>query len=348
MKKIEIDNRFIGHAAQMYGVTPFEYTDGKARGMRGLELCNGGGIRLVMLPDRGLDILKLEYKGVNLSYLSKGGISSPEFYIPDGYGFLKNFFVGFLTTCGLRHIGAPCRVEDEDFGLHGVISNTPAEEVCASTRSNMISVSGTVREAEIFKHNLLLRRSVEMPVGKDFFIIKNRIENIGYQKEQIMFMLHINFGYPFLSPHTEVVIPSVSVEPRDDEAAKGLTNHNIVTPPVAGYKERVFFHNLSGNDSAAGGLVYGTTACSDSDNNVTAVIKNKELGFAVSLSFSKAAFPYLTQWNQFGCGDYVLGIEPSSCKMIGRRDAIEQGTADYLMPGEYKDFDVKVKLSEID
>ena len=28
MKKIEIDNRFIGHAAQMYGVTPFEYTDG--------------------------------------------------------------------------------------------------------------------------------------------------------------------------------------------------------------------------------------------------------------------------------------------------------------------------------
>lgn len=62
MKKIEIDNRFIGHAAQMYGVTPFEYTDGKAKGMRALELCNGVGIRLVMLPDRGLDILKLEYK----------------------------------------------------------------------------------------------------------------------------------------------------------------------------------------------------------------------------------------------------------------------------------------------
>ncbi len=339
MKKIEIDDRFIGHAAQMYGVTPFEYTDGKARGMRGLELCNGGGIRLVMLPDRGLDILKLEYKGVNLSYLSKGGISSPEFYIPDGYGFLKNFFVGFLTTCGLRHIGAPCRVEDEDFGLHGVISNTPAEEVCASTRSNMISVSGTVREAEIFKHNLLLRRSVEMPVGKDFFIIKNRIENIGYQKEQIMFMLHINFGYPFLSPHTEVVIPSVSVEPRDDEAAKGLTNHNIVTPPVAGYKERVFFHNFNDSSLAAGG---------SAKEEVTVSIKNRELGIALSLQFSKEAFPYLTQWNQFGCGDYVLGIEPSSCKMIGRAAALEQGVADDLLPGESKEFDVKVKISEID
>lgn len=339
MKKIEIDNRFIGHAAQMYGVTPFEYTDGKAKGMRALELCNGVGIRLVMLPDRGLDILKLEYKGVNLSYLSKSGISSPEYFIPDGYGFLKNFFVGFLTTCGLRHIGAPCSVEDEDLGLHGVISNTPAEEVCASTRNNMIIVNGVVREAEIFKHNLLLVRSVEMPVGKDWFIIKNRIENIGYQKEQIMFMMHINFGYPFLVPATELCIPSVSVEPRDDEAVKGLTNHNIVTPPVVGYKERVFFHNFNDRNPAAGG---------PAQEVVTVSVKNRDLGIALSLQFSKEAFPYLTQWNQFGCGDYVLGIEPSSCKMIGRAAAIEQGIADYLMPGEYRDFDVKVKISEID
>ena len=154
-----------------------------------------------------------------------------------------------------------------------------------------------------------------------------------------MFMLHINFGYPFLSPSTEISIPSVSVEPRDDEAAKGLTNHNIVTPPVAGYKERVFFHNFNGSGPAAGG---------SAQEDITVSIKNGELGIALSLQFSKEAFPYLTQWNQFGCGDYVLGIEPSSCKMIGRRDAIEQGTADYLMPGEYKDFDVKVKLSEID
>ena len=44
----------------------------------------------------------------------------------------------------------------------------------------------------------------------------------------------------------------------------------------------------------------------------------------------------------------MLGIEPSSCKMIGRAAAIEQGIADYLMPGEYRDFDVKVKISEID
>lgn len=347
MKKTEIDNRFLGHPLQMYGVTPFEYKDGKADGVKGLELLNGAGMRLIVLPDRGLDISRLEYKGVNLSYLSKGGISSPEYFIPDGYGFLKNFFVGFLTTCGLRHIGAPCRVEDEAFGLHGVISNTPAEEVCAATRNGIVSVEGMVREAEIFKHNLTLRRSVEMPVGEDYFIIKNRIENNGYQREQIMFMLHINFGYPFLSPATEIVVPSVSVEPRDSEAEKGLTNHNIVTPPAAGYKEQVFFHDLCGKTPAGGGSGCGASVCDNADDEVTVSVKNRDLGIEVSLSFSKKTFPCLTQWNQFGCGDYVLGIEPSSCKMIGRKAAIEQGVADYLMSGEHRDFDVKVKITDL-
>ena len=124
-------NKYIGHPSQIYGATPFVYTDGKAKGVRAIEVRNGARIEFKVLEDRGLDIASLSYKGTNLSYLSKCGIVAPEYFSKKGFDFLDSFFVGFLTTCGLRHIGAPCEVDGEEFGLHGTISNTPAEGVCS-------------------------------------------------------------------------------------------------------------------------------------------------------------------------------------------------------------------------
>ena len=111
-------DRFIGHPSQLYGATPFTFSDGKAKGVRAFEIRNGSGLEMQVLADRGLDVSRLTYKGINLSYLSKCGIVAPEYFRGIGFDFLDSFFVGFLTTCGLRHIGAPCTVDGEDFGLH--------------------------------------------------------------------------------------------------------------------------------------------------------------------------------------------------------------------------------------
>ena len=61
-------DRYIGHPSQLYGVTPFTYADGKAKGVRALEVRNGSGLELKILEDRGLDISSLSWKGTNLSF----------------------------------------------------------------------------------------------------------------------------------------------------------------------------------------------------------------------------------------------------------------------------------------
>lgn len=334
-KKNIINEEYLGISSQMYGVTPFSYTEGKAKGVRAFEMLNGSGIRMIVAQDRCLDITRLEYKGVNLSYLSKGGICAPEYFNANGFGFLKNFFVGFLTTCGLRNIGAPCSVNNEDFGLHGTISNTPAENVCTYNKNNTLYLSGIIRDSEIFKQNLILERTIEMPIGENFFIINNTIKNIGYKKEQIMFMLHINFGYPFLSPNTIISIPSDNIEPRDDQARLGFDKHNIVTPPITNYDEKVYFHSFNNNKS-----------CNKMET-INVQLTNPDCRIKIDLCFNKNDFPYLTQWNQFAKGDYVLGVEPSICKMIGRESAIKQKEEIFIKPGEAKSYNIIVKLSDI-
>ena len=327
--------RYIGHPSQLYGVTPFTYADGKAKGVRALEVRNGSGLEFKILEDRGLDISSLSWKGTNLSYLSKCGIVAPEYFRGLGFDFLDSFFVGFLTTCGLRHIGAPCTVDGEDFGLHGTISNTPAEEVCAyvdnSGKEPVIRVKGNVRDGRIFKQNLVLEREYVVPVSGRGFTIRNRVRNLGFKPEAFMLMLHINFGYPLLSGKAELRLPSLSVEPRDEDARKGFETWMKMEDPHDNYPEQVFFHTLKGNEN----------------DRTTVSLVNPSLGFGVALHYSLKDFPYLTQWKQFENCDYVLGLEPASCKMIGRKAHSEAGTLDCLEPGNYRDFDIDVEIIDL-
>lgn len=62
---------------------------------------------------------------MSVSWISKTGVVSPAYYEKDGKNFLRGFFGGLVTTCGLKNIG---RAYGE-MGLHGRISNTPAENI---------------------------------------------------------------------------------------------------------------------------------------------------------------------------------------------------------------------------
>ena len=68
-----IFDKYIGHSLQLYGVTPFTYTDGRAKGVRAFDVRNGNRLEMKVLADRCLDIASLSYKGINLSskYMTK-------------------------------------------------------------------------------------------------------------------------------------------------------------------------------------------------------------------------------------------------------------------------------------
>jgi hypothetical protein len=114
---------WIGDPQQIAGITRCTLDEGKAAGVQALEVNTGGGLRFTVLPGRGMDIAGAYFQGKSLSFLSPTGITSPAYYEEQGLSWLRSFYAGLLTTCGIANAGAPSVDQGRPFGLHGRVSN---------------------------------------------------------------------------------------------------------------------------------------------------------------------------------------------------------------------------------
>ena len=129
------------------GIKDYVFNDGPARGVRAFDLKNGRGLELTVLADRGLDIPYLSYKGINIGLLNKVGVRSPHLYREDGAsGFLKQFYAGMLTTCGLTYAGAAGEDGGVPLGLHGPFDNLPA----AGARGMLVTFGSGSAQQQFF------------------------------------------------------------------------------------------------------------------------------------------------------------------------------------------------------
>lgn len=324
--------KYIGSINQLFGVKEYTLTSGKASGVKAMDIKTGAGLEFTVVADRCLDIADLSFKGINCSYLNKTGIVGPQYYEEQGEGWLRSFFGGFLTTCGLRNVGIPCEDMGESFGLHGRISNTPAEEVSTSVdwedEVPVLTISGKMKEARMFGEHLILKRKITCRFGENKIYIENAVENQGFKREGIMLLFHFNLGYPLLDENAILVMPGGIVNPRDEEAKKGESAYTQFQQPTANYAEQVFYHDLKAGKE-------GKTA--------VALINNK-LEIGAALHFNKNQLKNFIQWKQMGESEYVLGMEPANCLVGGRAEARKIGTLEYLEPGETRNFDLVVEL----
>lgn len=153
-----MNNKYIGHPSQLYGVRETRMVGGKADGMRLLEVRNGKGLEFTVSLDRCADIPYLFYKGNSMAYIAPCGMVGPQYYDNKSAGFLKSFTAGFLTTCGLTTVGGPCTDEGEELSLHGNISNVPCEQYLYSVDDECIKITAIMRDASLFGHQLILER----------------------------------------------------------------------------------------------------------------------------------------------------------------------------------------------
>lgn len=328
--------KYVGDPSQLFGVRDYNFNGGKAQGVRGIDIRNGAGLELTVLPDRGLDIAYLNYRGINLSYISSTGIVAPQFFNESGSGFLRNFYGGFLTTCGLTYVGAACNDQGEKLGIHGRIANIPAEEVYAGTEYvdgvPVMKVKGLVREAKFFGENITLHREISINYGENTVRIKDVVENNGFRVEPLMILYHFNLGYPLLTGDSYLIVPSINVIPRDKEAEKGVSQYSIFQTPTPGYHEQVFYHNLRADDAG----------------KTFAALINPLLKLGIAIQVDKTQLCRFTQWKQMGEGEYVLGLEPSNCHVEGRAKARQDGTLEYIKPGEKRSFDIELRIIDGD
>lgn len=326
--------KYTGDVSQVFGVKQYSFSEGRSRGMRGVDVNNGSGLVFTILPDRAMDISLLSYKGVNFSYITKAGIVSPEFYDDKGLGWLKTFTAGFLTTCGLTQAGSPCESDGEDLGQHGDISTVPAEEFCVETDLDAdipeIRISGRLRTGRIFGDNIWLKRQIKVKLGDNKIYLKDVIENRSGDKRPYMVLYHFNTGYPLLDEYAEFRTNAVYVRPRDEEARKGEDWRLGFKKPVNGFKEQVFYY-----DTKAG---QGKTCYAGLFNN--------RLGMGVNIHVNPEQLPKIIQWKTAAFGDYAQGIEPANCYPEGREKQKEYGL-EYIKPFEIKTQEIIVEITSL-
>ncbi len=330
--------RHVGSLRQIGGVRPIELVEGRARGVRCFQVETGSGLGFTVVADRGLDIADCTFKGVNLVYHAPGGIAHPSYHDPSGSEWLRVFFGGLLTTCGLTYFGAPGRDGASELGLHGRYSALPAARVSDDSRwegdEYVLSVTGCVEEAVLFGDRLRLTRSITTHLGSKSIRILDRVENFGAKESPFTILYHVNPGYPLLGPESRIYVSTTGIEPYDEHAAEGLPAADTVQEPDPAYREMNFLH----------------TAAADAGGFARAALVNRDLagGLGLALAWRIDSLPFLSEWKMLAPGEYVVGLEPVNTKIANRAALRAAGRLPLLAAGESRTMELELSVLEGD
>jgi hypothetical protein len=190
--------------------------------------------------------------------------------------------------------------------MHGRMRSAPAEQLSGNAYWEgdvfKLSVSGEMREAELFGKNLKLTRTIETNYGEKSLILTDKIENENFNPEPMMIMYHFNMGYPLLDEGAKVIMPSKQAVPRDEAAKKNADLWHLAEAPEVNEPERVYLHEM---------------AC-DSQGNTFTCLVNANLKLGVKISYNKKHLPKFVQWKSLGAGDFAMGLEPTNSGVYGR------------------------------
>ncbi|MGB3151540.1 MAG: aldose 1-epimerase family protein [Maribacter sp.] len=329
----------ISNVAQIGGIETSVLDNGLGKGTRIAWFNTGAGLRYKVVIDRGMDIADAFYNEYSLAWLSNLGVTPPARFSDSGMEWIRNFGGGLLTTCGLSHVGGPEKDEYGERGLHGLISNTPAEIVSIIQPNPVegkmdMSITGIIRQTQVFGPVLLLRRTISGRLGEAKITINDEVVNLSNTKTPHMLLYHVNFGWPLVDQETKLLWKGDWESPTPDSEAKifveGVDFKTCPAPLEA--------HSGTGEDVA----FIDVTA--DEDGKACCGLHNAKLDLAVSLSFPKKQLPWLINWQHWGKNEYVTALEPATNPPIGQAKARKDGNLIMLKPEESRSYSLELEV----
>ena len=328
----------ISNTAQLGGIETSVIDNGAGRGTRIAWINTGTGLRFKVVIDRAMDIADTFYNEHSLAWLSHAGITPAQPMSDKSINWLKTFGGGLLVTCGLSHVGGPESDEFGERGIHGEISNIPAEIESIiqpdpiSGKMDM-SITGIIRQSQALGSRLELRRTISATLGKSVIRIHDEVINRGNTDAAHMLLYHCNFGWPLIDEGTKILWNG-TWKPRDGNPNKIFREGNDFKkclPPLDD-------HQGSGEEVAF------IDPQADDEGFCTCGLENSKLGLRVNLKFEKKQLPCLTNWQHFGKGEYVVGLEPGTNPPIGQSQARRQNELIQLVPGEKRNYTLEIEL----
>lgn len=320
MKKNEL-YRHVGSMQQVGYVRPVVFAEGRSANLNAVQV-KSCCLDYQVMGGKCLDVSEVNFKGINISFLSKPGLQGRNHYDTNGEEAIYSIMGGMFFTAGLENICAPCNIGEVDYPMHGRIRTTPGEHISSDAYWDgddyILKVSGEMREAALFGRNMVLRREITSVCGSNAFQVKDEIENESFEAQPMMILYHINMGYPFLAENTKLYIPTKSVTARDEAGEGHEAEYDRMVAPKDQEPEYVFIHDMK----------------KDEEGNTCALVINEELGIGLKLSWNMKHLPYFMEWKSTASGDYVIGLEPSNSSVYGRPYHEKNGDLHMLAPFE--------------
>ncbi|MFA7032011.1 MAG: DUF4432 family protein [Bacilli bacterium] len=286
---------YVSSLESLCGAYRFTFKDGKAKGCDCI-VAHNGVLTLYINPDRGLDILRVEYRGENVAFISKNGEISPSLIGTNGYQFVNSFPGGFLYTCGLDNCMGEDTIKGKKIQQHGTYTYLPAENLSYQTIEEngklFLIISGIMHYTALFGANIELKRTITLEYGQSSFELVDEITNQSFASDEYIIMYHHNLGYPLLDEHAKLSIDHKAI----DIYAPGsnINNWSNFESPKPRKPEEVFVHTINGGQKMHAELA---------NNN-----------HSVSIEWDGDKLPYMIQWKSMACQDYACGIEPTISK----------------------------------
>ncbi len=329
----------VSHHAQVGGIETSVLDNGLGKGTRIAWVNTGSGLRYRIVVDRALDIVDAFYNQHSLVWHSAAGVTGPRPDANRGLEWLRSFAGGLVTTCGLTHAGAPDDDESGQRGLHGRISNIPAEiesVIQPDLRSGkpQMSITAVMKEACVFGPILQLRRTISSPLGEATIRIHDVVTNLGNTPTPHMMLYHCNYGWPLVDNGTQIIWKGTC-------QSRGMDMDNAIFNDKRDYRTCQKPLEIHRGGGEACGFIDVTP---DKDGVCTIGLYNARLGLAVTTRYKKKQLPCMANWQHWGLGEYVTGLEPATNFPIGQSAARKQKKLIHLAPGKSRTYEMEISV----
>ena len=297
--------KHLGNIDQVAGIRESQLLRGRGEGIQLAEFYNAAGLRFTVVPDRCMDIYDFSYKGVNISFQSKNGLTSPQAFSPTNGEFAEQWPGGMLVTCGLDNVGGHA-TNGGVFPTHGRTSHVPAKNFGTESfwdgERYVLRATGEVHQTKMYSRHLSIRRTIETGLDEKVVKIHDIITNFEPVDEPYMMLYHFNFGYPLLQADS-----CVRASKADLAASNPISTDSVhMMDPVDGRGEEMYYRTNMG-DRACG------------------VLYNEKLELGAYVAFDTKNLPNMLQWKNMRSHDYVLALEPCNTWGMNRDKATQEG-----------------------
>jgi hypothetical protein len=329
----------IGNISQVGGIEITAVEDGPARGCRVAWFNTGSGLRYKVAIDRACDIVDAFQSQHSLAWISHGGLTAAQPHANYGLEWLYTFAGGLLTTCGLTHVGGPEDDVNGCRGLHGRISNLPAQVVSilqpdpANGRPEM-SLTAIMRQSKVFGTRFEMKRTISSPLCESVITVRDRVTNCGNEPMPHMILYHCNFGYPLVDEGADIVYQGQC-------RSRGMEMDNALFNDSHNYRKcQPVLDSHRGTGESAGFI----ETIADSKGICTVGLANRKLNLALVMKYPKQPLPCLTNWQHWGQQEYVCALEPGTNYPVGQGTAREQHKLVMLEPGQSRDYELTYEM----